>query len=189
MLWVSFHGNSEEAFGREPRKQKKLKEGASFVWFMGTWIVNHFQSQVPCPPARSFLAFPGARFPTGTCRVCLSWLAQGHPCSKLLWKASSTATAALRGSALLCHRYGSCEPICSHFCHIRDCSMGASTSTQGCQEKMLLRRLATSPHKACRPTAVPGFGWEQQCPVLWDICSIFFSAASLQCFLSALLAN
>lgn len=167
MLWVSFHGNSEEAFGREPRKQKKLKERARFVWFMGKWTVNHFQSEVPCPPARSLLAFPGDRFPTGTCLVCLAWLAQSY---------SERPAAQLQQhcGALLCHRYGLCEPICSHFCHIRDCSVGASASTRGCQEKMLLQKLETSPQKAQRPTAAPGFGWEQWCPVLWAICSILF---------------
>lgn len=37
MLWAIFHGNSEDALGREPRKRKKLKERADSVWFMGTW--------------------------------------------------------------------------------------------------------------------------------------------------------
>lgn len=35
MLWVNFHGNSEESLGREPRKRRQ--RSMDFKWFIGIW--------------------------------------------------------------------------------------------------------------------------------------------------------
>lgn len=70
-LCVSFHGNSEKALGREPRKRRKGQNLCGLWECEGEDFVISFWSEMVLPSARSspssLLALPGDRFPTRTC--------------------------------------------------------------------------------------------------------------------------
>lgn len=142
MLWVSFHGNSEKSLGREARKRKQRR--MDFKWFKRFWKRRlWFISEVRChflQPGTILAACwhsQGSGFQPGAAvqGVCLTWLDQGHLCSKQGWRraASSTQSHSYTPSAappagacppqglqavtaLFCHSSDLCYPICISFC-------------------------------------------------------------------------
>lgn len=142
--------------------------------------MNHFQSEVPCPPARSLLAFPGDRFLTGTCRVFLAWLAQSY-------SETPAAQPQQHCGPLLCHRYGLCEPFLPHQRLQRE---GICKHTRMSRENVTSKARNLTPKSPETNHSV----WVWLRTVMPSPVSdlqhfILFSPAPLQCFLSSLPAN